>query len=95
MLSTLILEKVILDDEISGMANMLGLRGQLGSAVRNIVIKSSIGIEQWDIDRLRDVVADVKWDGVNGWTSDEDDIPIEVEGRSHYAAGYYSTDEDD
>jgi hypothetical protein len=95
MLSTLILEKVILDDEISGMANMLGLRGQLGSAVRNIVIKSSIGIEQWDINRLRDVVADVKWDGVNGWTSDEDDIPIEVEGRSHYAAGYYSMDEDD
>ena len=94
--SKLVAERVAFDgDTVGALAQSLRGRVDIGCSVGYVAIKCCVGIDQEDIEMLRAIVTEVEWDGVNGWTSDEDEIDIDIGGRSHYASEYYSTEGED
>ena len=94
--SKLVAERVAFDgDTVGALAQSLQGRVDIGCSVGYVAIKCCVGIDQEDIEMLRAIVTEVEWDGVNGWTSDEDEIDIDIGGRLHYASEYYSTEGED
>jgi hypothetical protein len=80
---------------IGDLRDGLAVRSEMKMKLDELDLKCCEGVDRMDVDELELVVTRVRWDGVNGWTSDEDDFDIDLGGQAYYVGEYYTTDDDE
>lgn len=81
------------DDMFGTLVEVLQLRQKRGMQLQCISLRCCSGVQSGDIWSLQGVVKEVKWDGVEGWESDSDANPIDIDGSNFAGWGYYCSSE--